>query len=97
MNKVFDHPKFLATGKAKLSALFDCVFVIIGDIQIISKFALTEEHVNTVMEVLRQHLTLFKQSVCLWGQTKVPNVGHIVSKDDDESPCVLSCAMGQPC
>ena len=62
MNRVFDHPKFLANGKVNpLSALSDYVLVFIDDILISSKSAEEHvEHVKTVMEVLRQHSTLIK-------------------------------------
>ena len=57
MNRVFDHPKFLANGKVNpLSALSDYVLVFIDDILIFSKSAEEHvEHVKTVMEVLRLH------------------------------------------
>ena len=83
MNRAFDHPKVLANGKVNpLSALSNYVLVFIDDILIFSKSAEEHvEHVKTVMEVLRQHSILIKLSKCTWGQTELPYLGHIVSKD----------------
>jgi hypothetical protein len=55
----------------------------IGDILIFSKTAEEHvEHVKIVMDVLRQNSILIKTSKCSWGQTELPYLGHIVSKDD---------------
>ena len=83
MNRVFEHPKFLADGSINpLSAMSDFVLVFTDDILICCKSA--EElikHVKTVMSVLRQQSILIKMSKYAWGQTELPNLGHIVSKD----------------
>ncbi len=39
------------------------------------------EHVKFVMDILRQNSVLIKMSRCSWGQTELPYLGHIVSKD----------------
>ncbi len=39
------------------------------------------EHVKLVMDILRQNSVLIKMSKCSWGQTELPYLGHIVSKD----------------
>ncbi len=83
MNRVFEHPKFLANGKVNpLAAISDFVLVFIDDILIFSKTAEEHvEHVKIVMDVLRQNSILIKMSKCSWGQTELPYLGHIVSKD----------------
>ena len=73
----------MADGKVNpLAAISDFVLVFIDDILIFSKTA--EEHVEhdkIVMDVLRQNSILIKMSKCSWGQTELPSLGHIVSKD----------------
>jgi len=83
MNKIFDHPKLLANGEINpLSALSDYVLVFIDDILIFSKTAEEHaQHVKSVLTVLRQQRILIKESKCTWGQTELPYLGHIVSKD----------------
>ncbi len=83
MNRVLEHPKFLAYGKVNpLAAISDFVLVFIDDILIFSKTAEEHvEHVKIVMDVLRQNSILIKMSKCSWGQTELPYLGHIVSKD----------------
>ncbi len=83
MNRIFEHPKFLADGKVNpLAAISDFVLVFIDDILIFSKTAEEHiEHVRIVMDILRQHSILIKMSKCSWGQTELPYLGHIVSKD----------------
>ena len=39
------------------------------------------EHVKVVMDALRQKSILIKIYKCSWGQTELPYLGHIVSKD----------------
>ncbi len=83
MNRVFEHPKFLANGKVNpLAAISDFVLVFIDDILIFTKTAEEHvEHVKIFMDVLRQNSILIKVSKCSWGQTELPYLGHIVSKD----------------
>ena len=83
MNKIFDHPKFLANGEINpLAALADYVLVFTDDILTFSKTAEEHaEHVKSVLTVLRQQSILIKESKCTWGQTELPYLGHIVSKD----------------
>ena len=58
------------------------MLVFIDGILIFSKSAEEHvEHVKTVMEVLQQHSILIKLSKRTWGQTELPYLGHIVSKD----------------
>ena len=80
---VFEHPKFLADGKVNpLAATADFAQVFIDDILAFSKIA--EEHVghvNIVIDALHQDSLLIRMSKCSWGQTELPYLGHIVSKD----------------
>ena len=83
MNRVFEHPKFLADGEVKpQAAISDFVLVFMDDILIFSKTADEHvEHVKLVMDALRQKSILIKIYKCSWGQTELPSLGHIVSKD----------------
>ena len=82
MNRVFEHPKFLADGKVNpLAAISDLVLVFIDDILIFSKTAEENvEHVKIVMDVLRQISILINMSACSWGQTEMPYLGTLRAK-----------------
>jgi len=73
----------LADGKVNpLATLSDFVVVFIDRMLIFSKTAGEHvEHVKFVMDILRQNSVLIKMSRCSWGQTELPYLGHIVSKD----------------
>ena len=83
MNNVFNPPKFCADGslnpKHRLSD-FSCVFI--DDILVFSKTAAEhKEHLETVLSELRDHKLLIKPSKCVWGQTELPYLGHIIGQD----------------
>ena len=83
MNKVFSPPTFNADGSLNNEAdLADFVLVFIDDILIFSKTAADHiRHIRAVLSVLRREQLLIKMSKCVWGQTELPYLGHIVSKD----------------
>ena len=83
MNNLFNPPKFCADGslnpKHKLSE-FSCVFI--DDILVFSKTAAEhKQHLQAVLSELRDHKLLIKASICVWGQTELPYLGHIIGKD----------------
>ena len=83
MNNLFNPPKFCADGslnpKHKLSE-FSCVFI--DDILVFSKTAAEhKQHLRAVLSELRDHRLLIKASKCVWGQTELPYLGHIIGKD----------------
>ena len=83
MNNLFNPPKFRADGslnpKHKLSE-FSCVFI--DDILVFSKTAAEhKKHLEAVLAELRDHKLLIKASKCVWGQTELPYLGHIIGKD----------------
>ena len=83
MNNVFDPPKFNAYGtlnpKHKLS---EYAVVFIDDILVFDKTAAEHAlHLKSVFSELREHKVLIKASTCVWGQTELPYLGHIIGKD----------------
>ncbi len=89
VNRVFEHPKFLADGKVNLlAATPDFVLVFIDDILIFSKTA--EEHVEHVKLSRTYCARTLYSSNCLKylnghvassALSALPYLGHIVSKD----------------
>jgi len=73
----------LADGKVNpLAAISDFVLVFIDDMLIFSKTAAEHvEHVKSIMDALRQNSIPINMSKCTSGQTELPYLGHIVSKD----------------
>ena len=83
MNNLFNPPKFRADGslnpKHKLS---EFAVVFIDDILVFSSTAAEHKlHLQAVLSELREHKVLIKASKCVWGQTELPYLGHIISKD----------------
>ena len=54
----------------------------IDDILVFSSTAAEHKlHLQAVLFELREHKMLIKASICFWGQTELPYLGHIISKD----------------
>ncbi|KAL0040176.1 hypothetical protein WJX79_009953 [Trebouxia sp. C0005] len=83
MNHLFSPPKFNADGilnpRHKLS---NFAVVFIDDIVAFSKTADEHKrHLETVLSELRKHKILLKSPKCVWPQTELPYLGHIVGRD----------------
>ena len=83
MNNLFKPPKFNADGslnpRHKLSE-FTIVFV--DDILVFSKSAAEhKQHLEIVLSELRKHKLLLEPSKCVWAQTELPYLGHIIGRD----------------
>ena len=83
MNNLFNPPKYNADGsinpKHKLS---EFALVFIDDIVIFSKSAADHKlHLEAVLAELRHNNILIKSSKCVWGQTELPYLGHIIGRD----------------
>lgn len=58
------------------------MLVFIDDILIFSKTAEEhKKHIDTVLELLRHQKLLIKSSKCVWGQTELPYLGHLVGQE----------------
>ena len=54
----------------------------IDDILVFSSTAAEPKlHLQAVLFELHEHKMLIKASICVWGQTELPYLGHIISKD----------------
>ncbi len=54
----------------------------IDDILVCSKTAEEHKrHIDMVLQRLREHAILIKPSKCVWGQTELPYLGHMVGQD----------------
>jgi len=83
MNKLFSQNKYNADGAENpMHILSEFVLVFINDILIFSKTAEEhKKHIDIVLQLLREHKILIKPSKCVWGQTELPYLGHIVGQD----------------
>jgi len=83
MNNLFNPPKFNADGSLNpRHELSDFAIVFIDDILIFSKIADDHKrHIETVLSELRKHQLLLKPSKCVWAQTELPYLGHIIGRD----------------
>ena len=83
MNSLFSPPKFNADGSLNpRHELSQFAIVFIDDILIFSKTAAEhKKHVETVLSELRKHKLLLKPSKCVWAQTELPYLGHIIGRD----------------
>lgn len=86
MNRLFNQPKYNANGTENpMHILSEFVLVLVDDILIFSKSAEEhKKHVDIVLQLLREHSILIKPSNCVWGQTELPYLGHIVGQDGIE-------------
>jgi hypothetical protein len=83
MNSLFNQTKYNADSTENpMHRLSEFVLVFIDDILIFSKTAEEHcKHIEIVLQLLRQHKVLIKPSKCVWGQTELPYLGHIVGQD----------------
>ena len=98
MNNLFNPPKFRADGslnpKHKLS---EFAVVFIDDILVFSSTAAEHKlHLQAVLSELREHKVLIKASKCVWGQTELPYLGHIISKDGKPDPKKVQSVVDWP-
>ena len=77
MNNVFDDGSINPMHELSKFAL-----VFIDDILIFSKTAADHKrHIEIVLAELRKQSILIKASKCVWGQTELPYLGHIIGRD----------------
>jgi len=83
MNKLFNPPKFNAGGSLNpRHQLAEFAIVFIDDILIFSKTADEhKKHIEIVLSELRKHKLLLKPSYCVWAQTQLPYLGHVIGRD----------------
>ena len=83
MNKLFEQAHFDANGAAiPGELLFEFVLVFVDDILIFSRTVEDHQrHLCTVFQLLRKQRLQIKPSKCVWGQTELPYLGFIVSRD----------------
>ena len=83
MNNLFNPAKFNADGSLNpRHELSNFAVVFIDDILVFSKTADEhKQHIETVLSELRKHKLLLKASKCVWAQTELPYLGHIVGRD----------------
>ena len=82
MNRLFNPPQLSAAGDGNSEThLSNFVTVFIDDILVFSKTAEEHvEHLKTVLNILREQEIYLKPSKCVWGQTELAYLGHIVSE-----------------
>ena len=86
--------------------LSEFVLVFFDDILIFGKTADEhKKHIDIVLPLLQEHNILIKPSQCVWGQTELPYLGHIVGQDGikpdpkkrkKESRRLAACETGTP-
>ena len=83
MNSLFSPPKFNADGSLNpRHELSQFATVFINDILIFSKTAAEhKKHVEIVLSELCKHKLLLKPSKCVWAQTELPYLSHIIGRD----------------
>ena len=83
MNNLFNPPKFNADGSLNSRyGLSDFAIVFIDDILVFSKSADEhKKHIENVLSELLKHKLLLKPSKCVWAQTELPYLGHIIGQD----------------
>ena len=83
MNNLFNLPKFNADGSLNSRhQLSEFAIVFIDDILIFSKSVEEhKKHIEIVVSELRKHKILLKPSKCVWAQTELPYLGHIIGRD----------------
>ena len=83
MNRLFNPSQLTAKGHGNADThLSKFVTVFIDDIFVFSKPAAEHlQHLRTVLDILRQHEVYLKPSKCVWGQTELAYLGHVVSQD----------------
>ena len=82
MNRLFNPPQITAGGDGNFEThLSRFVTVFIDDIFVFSKTAAEHvAHLTKVLSILREHQLYLKPSKCVWGQTELAYLGHLVSK-----------------
>lgn len=83
MNKLFSPQELNADGSLNpRHELSDFAIVFIDDILVFSKTADEHKtHIEIVLSELRKHKLLLKPSKCVWAQTELPYLGHIIGRD----------------
>ena len=84
MNRLFNPPQLSAAGESDGNSethLSNFVTVFIDDILVFSKNAEEHvEHLKTMLKILREQEIYLRPSKCVWGQTELAYLGHIVSE-----------------
>ena len=83
MNNLFSPQNFNADGSLNpRHELSDFAIVFIDDILVFNKTADEHKrHIEIVLSELRKHKLLLKPSKCVWAQTELPYLGHIIGRD----------------